>query len=93
MIKIIDIDDSGLSTEQLLESVSCPEGAIVRRGGRVVARIEPADDEDLEEELWLRQPEQVERGQQARDEYKRGETIPHEQVCRELGIEPGPECT
>lgn len=48
----------------------------------------PADELDLADELWARAPEQIERGRKAREEFERGETIPEEQVRRELGLEP-----
>ena len=87
MIRIIDLDDSGLTTEQVLESVQSADGAILRRSGQVVARLEPADNDDLEDELWARAPEQIQRGQEARERFRRGESIPHDQVRRELGLD------
>jgi hypothetical protein len=86
MLPVIDLNDSGLTLQQVLDSVSRPTGAILRRGGRVIARIEPADDIDLEDEAWAHAPEQVARGQAARERFARGEGIPHEQLKRELGL-------
>ena len=86
-MKVIDIPESGLSAQQLLESIQSPDGVILRHNGRVIARLQPADDIDLEDEIWARQPEQIERGRRAREEYRKGETISHEQLCAELGID------
>jgi len=86
------MEDTGLTTEQVLQSVRSPAGAILRHHGRVIARIEPADEIDLEDELWMRQPEQIARGEEAREEFRQGKTRPHEEVWREIlgdDSEPG----
>ncbi len=66
MVRVIDLDKGGLTAEQVHDSIQSPEGAILREGGRVIARLEPADEIDLDDETWAHDPEQVTRGAAAR---------------------------
>jgi hypothetical protein len=50
----------------------------------VIARIEPADETDLDDEMWAHHPEQVARGTTARQRFERGQSIPHETLKRQL---------
>lgn len=84
MIIVIDVNESGLTPEQVLESVRNPEGAILRREGKVIGRIEPADEIDLEDEVWVHATEQVERGLAARRRSEAGESISHDKLKQQL---------
>lgn len=86
MIRVIDLDEHGLTMQQVLESIGSPEGAVLRRDGQVIARLEAADEIDLEDEIWARAPEQVARGQAARQRLHGGETLSHDEIKRELGL-------
>jgi hypothetical protein len=84
MIRVIDLNEKGLTAEQVRDSVQSPEGAILREGGRVIARIEPADEIDLDDEMWAHGPEQVARGAAARQRFEKGESITHENLKQQL---------
>ncbi len=87
MIRVSDLDKGRLTAEQVHDSIQLPEGAILREGGRVVARREPADEVDLEDEWWAHDPEQVIRGVAARHRFKQGQFLAHEDVKQRLGRE------
>ncbi len=84
MIRVIDLNDEGLTTQQVLDSIQSPEGAILRQGGRVIARLERADEIDLEDEQWAHAPEQVARGDAARKRFEQGQSLAHEDVKRQI---------
>ena len=84
MIRIVDLGDGGLSAQEVLNSIASPEGVILRRDGRVIARLEPADELDLDDEVWSHAPEQVERGKAARRRFETGASISHEEVKRQV---------
>lgn len=84
MVRIIDVSDDGLSPEQLSESLRSPDTIFLRRNGQVVARLDAADQIDVDDEVWAHQPEQVERGRRGMDEYARRATTAHDQVKREI---------
>ncbi len=86
MIRMIDLEDAGLTIEQVRNAVNDPAGAALRVNGHVIARLEPADDLDVESEDWARQPEQVARGDAARQRLANGQARTHDQVMRELGL-------
>lgn len=86
MIRIIDLDDEGLSLQQVLECIETPAGAVLRRKGHVIARLEPADDVDIEDLKWAERPEQARRGQEARERFARGEGTSHDELRKELGL-------
>ena len=85
MIKIIELDENGLSPRQLMDSLDSPEGAMLRQNGHIIARIKPAEDADLEDELWTRQPEQIERMAAAR-------VIPSRSSARASSSATAPTC-
>ena len=87
MIRVIDLNDDGLTLQQVIDSVKSPEGAILRQKGKVIARLEPADELDLDDDAWSHAPEQITRGQAARERFGQGQAVPHDQVKRELGIQ------
>lgn len=80
MVRIIDLDDRGLTTAQILEFLQLPGGAVLRQHGRVIGRLDTMDHIDLEDELWAHQPEQVARGQAARARFDRDEGLPHDEL-------------
>ena len=80
MVKIVDLGDEGLTVQQLLDLANVSAGVILRRGGAVIARLEPADELDLEDELWAHAPEQVARGKAARARAAGGQAIDHDEV-------------
>ena len=84
MVRVIDLDEGGLTAEQLHDSIRSPEGALLREEGRVIARLEPADEIDLEDEIWAHDPEQVARGTAARQRLEQGESLAHEDVKQQL---------
>jgi hypothetical protein len=84
MIRVIDLSEKGLTAEQVRDSIQSPEGAIVREAGRVIARIEPADETDLDDETWAHEPEQIARGAAARERFERGESVAHEDLEQQL---------
>lgn len=84
MIRVIDLSEEGLTAKQVHDSIRSPEGAILREGGRVIARIEPADETDLDDEKWAHEPEQVARGAAARQRFEKGESITHESLKQQL---------
>ena len=84
MIRVIDLSEEGLTAEQVRDSIQSPEGAIVREGGRVIARIEPADETDLDDETWAHDPEQVTRGTAARQRFEQGQSCAHEDLKKQL---------
>ncbi len=84
VVTVIDLDDAGLTLQQVLDSGRWPNGAILRSGGRVVARLEKADELDLEDEVWAHQPEQVARGERARARLANNEGMAHDEVKRQL---------
>ena len=84
MVRVIDIDDSGLSVSDVLESIRSPDGAILRRGGRVIAQLFAADETDLEDEKWAHAPEQLARGDAARERRGKRQTQSHDDVKRDL---------
>jgi len=87
MIRVIDLDEDGLTTQQVLDSLQSCEGAILRQKGRVIARIEPADETDFEDETWAHAPAQVARGEEARRRFQQGQSLSHEDLKRELGTD------
>ena len=84
MVRVIDIDENGLTAEQVVSSVTAPDGAILRRNGRVIARLEPADQIDLDDETWAHTPEQVARGNAARKRFEGGRSTSHNQLKQDL---------
>lgn len=90
MARIIDIDENGLTPEQVMDCVTGSGGAMIRRDGHIVAKIEPADDVDLDDDAWAHAAEQVVRGDAARDRYGRGEVVSHDELKRRLGL-PKPD--
>jgi hypothetical protein len=88
MVRVIDLDERGLTAEQVVESVRACEGAILRRAGKVIARIEPADEIDLDDELWARAPEQIARGEAARQRFESGTSVSHGQLKRAIQEQP-----
>src|SRR5512139_512030 len=74
MIRVIDLSENGLTAEQVRDSIQSPGGAIVREAGRVIARIEPADETDLDNELWAHDPGQIARGAAARQRFEQGQS-------------------
>ena len=84
MIRVIDLNEGGLTAEQVRDSIQSPQGAILRKGGRVIARIEPADEIDLDDEIWAHDPQQVARGAAARQRFEQGKTCAHEDLKEEL---------
>jgi hypothetical protein len=89
MVRVIDLSEKGLTAEQVHDSIRSPEGAIVRESGRVIARIEPADETDLEDEMWAHEPEQVARGAAARQRFEKGQSCAHEDLTQQLKRESG----
>ncbi len=89
MIRVIDLNEKGLTAEQVHDSIRSPEGAILREGGRVIARIEPADETDLDDEKWAHAPEQVARGTAARQRFEKGQSCTHEDLTEQLKRESG----
>ena len=89
MVSVIDIDDEELSLRQLIQSVKRSSGVFLRRKGTVIARLEPADELDLEDDAWARAPQQVARGRAARKRFEEGRGIPLEEVKRRLGLNKG----
>ena len=85
MIRVIDLDEGGLTKQQVLDSIRSPEGAILRRDGKVIARLEPADEIDLEDDQWAHAPEQVARGEAARRRFQERASVSHDDVKRQLG--------
>lgn len=86
MVMVIDLDDEGLSLQQVIQSLKRPTGVLLRRKGTVIARLEPADELDLDDEIWARAPKQLARGRAARKRFEQGLGIPHEEVKRRLGL-------
>ena len=84
MVRVIDLDENGLSVDQVIDSIRSSEGALLRRDGRVIARLQAADDIDLDDELWAHEPEQLARGDAARQRLRRGESTAHDEVKRQL---------
>ena len=84
MVRVIDLNEGGLTAEQVRDSIQSPEGAILREKGRVIARIEPADEIDLDDELWAHDPEQVARGAAARQRFEQGQSYVHEDLKQQL---------
>jgi hypothetical protein len=84
MVRVIDLDKGGLTAEQVHDSLQSPEGAILREGGRVIARLEPADEIDLEDELWAHDPAQAVRGADARQRFEQGQSCAHEDLKQQL---------
>ena len=85
---MIDLNEGGLTTQQVLDLVRLPEGAILRREGKVIARLEPADEIDLDDDQWAHAPEQIARGEAARRRFEEGRSLSHEDVKRELDAGP-----
>ncbi len=90
MIPVIDLDAKGLTPTQIMRLVRRGGGALLRSGGRVIGRISPADDLDLEDEVWAHQPEQVARGAAARRRFAAGKGVSHAEVKRRLGLRNSP---
>ncbi len=84
MIRVIDLTEGGLTAEQVHDSIQSAEGAILCEGGRVIARIEPADEIDLEDEIWAHDPRQVARGAAARQRFEQGQSCDHEDLKRQM---------
>ena len=63
------------------------EDVVLVQNGRPVAVVMPVDDDDLD---WLkieRSPEFIAAIADAREQVRRGETITHEQLLAELGLD------
>ncbi len=86
MIPVIDLDAKGLTPTQILRLAKRPNGVLLRKGGRVIGRISPADDLDLADEVWAHAPKQVARGAAARRRFAAGKGVSHAEVRRNLGI-------
>jgi antitoxin (DNA-binding transcriptional repressor) of toxin-antitoxin stability system len=63
------------------------EEVIVMKDGRPIALVVPFDDDDLAWYARERDPAFIASIQRARSQVKSGQTLTHEQMKRELGIE------
>ncbi|HSW46559.1 MAG TPA: hypothetical protein VLM89_13410 [Phycisphaerae bacterium] len=89
MVRVIDLKEGGLTAEQVRDSIQSPDGAILREGGRVIARIQPADEIDLDDEIWAHDAEQVARGAAARQRFEQGQSCAHDDLKEQLRRECG----
>jgi antitoxin (DNA-binding transcriptional repressor) of toxin-antitoxin stability system len=65
------------------------EEVLVVKNGHAVALVIPFDDEDLEWYAREREPDFLASLVRARQQVERGETIRHEDLKRELGLDEG----
>ncbi len=84
MVRILDLDANNLSLDEVVASLTGDDEVYLSRGGHIVARIDAADDDDLESELWAQQPEQIQQGIEARKEQAEGRTIDLPSLRRKL---------
>jgi hypothetical protein len=84
MVRVIDLNEGGLTAKQVRDVIQSPEGAILRENGQVIARIEPADEIDLDDEIWAHDSEQVARGAAARQRFEQGQSRAHEDLKKQL---------
>jgi len=66
MVRVIDLDTAPWTVDELFDAVQRGPIAILRRAGKVVVRLDAADEIDLDDELGSQAPEQLKRGMAAR---------------------------
>ena len=91
MVTVIDLEDDGLTLREVIQSIKQPAGVFLRRKGTVIARLEPVDELDLDDEIWAHAPKQIARGRAARRRFDQGLGIPLEEVRRRLGLTKSPK--
>jgi hypothetical protein len=73
------------SCEEVVRTAGC-EDVVLMRDGHAVALVIPFDDEDLDWYARERDPAFLASIDRAREQVRRGQTVTHEQLARDLGL-------
>lgn len=85
-MRTVSIRDLGDHPSRVMrETTATGEPALVTNRGRPVAVILPVDEDALEDWLLANAPEWVRSYEAGESEFKRGDTVSHNQVWAELG--------
>lgn len=85
-MKIVDLGETRTSLSSLVE-VAENEDVLLTRNGHALARLEKFTDEDWDDWAFEHDPQEIARGQAARERLRKGEGKTLQEVAGELGVE------